>query len=376
MSIDDLFGRTGLGPNNQAQVDALRTIIGLGLGATALGAGSRAMSGVGNFLGRNLGGPARTPMRQSFVRIPVPVAVRTPAERDAMLAATEEKEAEFAKLAFDMRHVADWMGLLRRPGQVANTAQNWLGGWGAKSPLDMPWAIPAGVAAVGAGGYGGWKLTDYLLDKTRTAEQESELEEARKGYESALAGRRKLASADPKPSSLDVLASLYEKQAEGWYGPLMGGALTLGGGLMLGAGLGGYHWARSTAEDKAVEEAVKRRQAQIAEQAPSPIMAIPMPTPIMRPKPSIWHRAFGARKEPDEEPAKKEKHASVGQAADQFLNRIKANQMAVWNRLMTPTDGKPAKPEKPAEPSPPQLPSLAGSLGRVAGQQLVQPHPK
>ena len=76
-------------PATNFSVDALRNIFGFGAGALALGAGARDLSGLGSFLSRNMGGAPRTPLRQSFVRIPVPVKVRTSAERDAMLAAAE-----------------------------------------------------------------------------------------------------------------------------------------------------------------------------------------------------------------------------------------------------------------------------------------------
>jgi hypothetical protein len=371
----ELFGPAGVGPGNQDQVDALRTVLGLGGGALALGAGVRGLSSLSGFLSRNLGGPARTPQRQSFVRIPVPVKVRTPAERDALLAAAEEeKEAGFAKLAEDAltwasRNMANAGGLLRHPGQEENLLQSQFGGWGNPGFFQKPWAVPAAAAAIGGGLYGGWKLTDYLLGKTRTAEQESELEEARKEYEGALAGRRKLASAAAGPEPLDALADLYEKQA--LWPEAKGLGLLLGGGLLLGSGVGGYNWARSLSAEKAIEEAVKRRQAQIAEQAPSPIMAIPTPVPVMSPRrlrlPQLGRR-LGLHSEEDKE----EKAANVGQAADEFLNRIKSNQMAVWNRLMTPADAKPKPPAKPAEPPPPQLPSLVRSLGQTAGQPAAQ----
>jgi hypothetical protein len=348
-------------PFNQAQVDALRNIAGLGVGALAVGAGARGLAGLGGFLDRNLGGPPRTPLRQSFVRIPVPVEVRTRAERDAMRAAAgEDKEAGLAKLAHDAwTTAADTLGLLRRPGQAANPLQDLVGGWGQSHWSQMPWTVPTGAAALGGGLYGGWKLTDYLLDKTRTVEQEGELEEARKDYEAALAGRRKLAAAcDP----LEALADLHEKR--GWLNPLLGTGLLGAGAIALGSGIGSYRWVRSMAEDKAVEEAVRRRQAQIAEQSPSPIIAIPTPVPIYRPHD---HRSPGATRA-----EKAEKAAHLGRAADEFLDRIKADKRKVWDRMMTPQDGKPAKPAKPEEPPPPRPPTVADAM---VARRPPQPQP-
>jgi hypothetical protein len=366
---DTLLTDPVVGPNNQLQVDALKNILGIGTGALALGAGARGLSGLGSFFGRNVGGGPRTPQRQSFVRIPVPVAVRSRAERDELLAATEQdKEAGLAKLAEDaLTTVANMGGLLRQPGQKPGLLHETFGGWNEPGMLQKPWTyLPAAAAAAG-GLYGGWKLTDYLLDKTKNVEQESELEAARKDYEEALAGRRKLASAESGP--LDELAALYEKRAllnEGL------GLATLGlGGIAALSGLGTYNWTRSIAEDKAVEEAVKRRQAQIAEQSPSPIMAIPTPVPVLRPGRSHWDHLMGHKPGP-ERPRKldHEKAANIGQAADQFLGRIKNNQMAVWQRLMTPTDAKPAKPPAGSDkPAPPQLPTLAGTRAKMIGPQ-------
>jgi hypothetical protein len=268
----------GIGVANRAQVEALKSVLGLGGTALAVGAGARGLAGLGSFLGRELGGEPKTPQRQSFVRIPVPVRVRSRAERDALLAASREeidKEAGFAKLAQDsLTSFSDALGMLRRPGEVGNMIQNTIGGWGKGNKWDMPWVYPAGAAALTGGLYGGWKLTDYLLDKTRSAEQESEVAQARKEYEAALAGRRKVAAAGP----LDELAGRWEKR--GWVNPAIGGLLALGGATALASGVGAYRWTRGLAEDKAIEEAVKRRQAQIAEQSPSPIMAIPTPVPV------------------------------------------------------------------------------------------------
>ena len=54
---DPLLTDPEVGLNNLSQVNALKSIVGLGGGALALGAGARGLSGLGNFFGRNLGGP-------------------------------------------------------------------------------------------------------------------------------------------------------------------------------------------------------------------------------------------------------------------------------------------------------------------------------
>ena len=291
---DDLFTNPLVGVPNQNQVDTVNKNLGWGGLALAGGAAARGLTGLGQFFGRETGGEPKTPMRQSFVRIPVPVKVKTRAERDAMLAQAQEeidKEAAFAKLAEDSfgATIAHLGGLLREPHEQVGLLRKTLSGWGEPGMAQKPWTYIAAPLAIGGGLYGGWKLTDYLLNKTRSAEQESELESARKEYESALAGRRKLASAEPDP--LDDLAAEYEKRA--LVNELAGIGLGAAGLTALLSGLGTYRWTRSLAEDKAVEEAVRRRQAQLAEQSPSPIMAVPTPVPIYEPRKPAWHRLLG-----------------------------------------------------------------------------------
>jgi hypothetical protein len=108
-------------PANDAQVEAVRRLLGLAGGTLALGAGARGVVGLGNFLHRNLVGPPRTPQRQSFVRIPVPVEVDDE---------QPEKMASHDKLADAAQEFASGMGLLRKPGEAVGWLRDNLGGWG------------------------------------------------------------------------------------------------------------------------------------------------------------------------------------------------------------------------------------------------------
>lgn len=56
----------------------------------------------------------------------------------------------------------------------------------ATTAAGIPWAIPAGLAAGLGGLYGGWKLTDKILDARRKAELKGELDSAQTEYEQAL----------------------------------------------------------------------------------------------------------------------------------------------------------------------------------------------
>jgi hypothetical protein len=345
--------------SNQAQVDVMRQLLGLAGTTFALGAGARGVVGLGNFLNRNLVGPPRTPMRQSFVRIPVPVDVeddedgrrqRKAAAASPPLPSPPSPQPQSDALGGLARYFTENLGLLRSPGEAVGSLRNNLSGWGEEQWSKMPWAYPVGAAALGGGLYGGWKLTDYLLDKTRTREQESELDEARRNYEQALASRYKTADT---ATPLDKLAAYAEKQ--GLWNEALGVGL-LGGGLLAGtSALATYNWTRNRSRARAIEEAVKRRQAQLTEQAPTPVMAIPVPVSMRR-------------HDPDE------KRANMGEAANQWLGRRRAQQMEVWQRMMTPADGKGrAEPRRQEGPVPPQLPTLAGAWSRMTGHQPTPP---
>jgi hypothetical protein len=349
MAMDDLrslLTNPDTGPANALQADDIRKILGAALFAGAVGAGGRTIQGLHHFLRRNLAPPPKVPLRQSV--IPVPVAVDKEAAARPLravglkLAAALEPPARFGSEPgrWTAEHIAHLTGLMRPQGADWGPARNFVTGWNATSMGDKPWVIPAAAAAVGGGLSGGYKLTDWLLDKTRRREQDSELAEAKRRYEAALMGRfdkEAAAGADP----LDELAaSCAEKDAA--LGTLAGLALLGMGTIGLGSGLASYNWARSRSRTKTLEEAIRRRQEALFAQSPRPIMAVPVP----RPRPEG------------------EKAGSVAQAADQVLARLRqqrAQQWASWQQTIRGDAGKPEKATaRPDQPVPPRLPSLAG----------------
>jgi hypothetical protein len=338
------------GPGNVAQAEAMRKILHAALFAGALGVGGRTLQGVGDFFGRNLGDPPKVPLRQSTIPVPVPIDLNSRPRSRTKRADVLAPPAEFHKepLTWTAQHLANRLGTMRAPGTPESTTHRLLSGWGAQSPADMPWVYPAGAAAVGAGLYGGYKLTDWLLDKTRKREIDSELEQARKEYQEAMLGQY----AGQKTAAVDPIDQLFEKQA------ILGKALGLGllgmGAVGLASGLGSYSWARKHSRSKALEEAIRRRQEALFAQAPRPIMAIPVPQQVGQP--------FVMPGEEDAEEGLP-KAAALAQAADSVLQRFQRQKQEAaqhWQMLINGPPKGGERAAKPQEPLPPQLPTLAG----------------
>ena len=153
------------------------------------------------------------------------------------------------------------------------TGGNPTGPWGLFGTVPAWASIPAGLATA----YGGWKLTDYILDKQRQAEIDSELEQVKQRYEEvASKSYDKESSANTDvDSSFDALAEYMTqdcmyKQAtypfEGWVeGPVAGaiggyGAYALLASLL--AGYGTHSLFKGRSERALIEQALKDRQKQ------------------------------------------------------------------------------------------------------------------
>jgi hypothetical protein len=194
-------------------------------------------------------------------------------------------------------------------------------------------------------------MTDWLLDKTKKKEQEDELAKARADYEQALMGQygTKAAGVDP----LDALATAYVEKKAGVVGPALGLAMLGLGTVGLGAGVGAYNWTNDRSRNKALAEAIRRRQEALFAQAPSPIMAVPVPRP----------RGGLAVMPGEEEEQDRRKAAHVAQAADQALQRLKQQKALAWQQWQQTISGEAGKPKEEAKqdgPVQPQLPTLAG----------------
>ena len=150
------------------------------------------------------------------------------------------------------------------PWVEADTASQ--GAWGIPATYG---AIPAALAAL----YGGYKLTDYILDKRRKATSEDDLASAKEEYEAAL--RDKNASADID-ADFDLIAenavSGVEKQST---------ALQTAGGLYgaygilaaLAAGIPAYTFFKNRSKRELISRALAERQEQRHGQGIRPIYA-------------------------------------------------------------------------------------------------------
>lgn len=135
-----------------------------------------------------------------------------------------------------------------------------------------PLGIPALIGGVGAGGYGGYKLVDWLLDKQRTSNEQERLEKAKRDYEAALASQFKNAG------DRESIGALSEKTAFDWQsikdklGAGAGAYLALLAGTGLGAGKLTYDWqrGRQTEKQRALEEEKRKRMRR----TPPPLFAI------------------------------------------------------------------------------------------------------
>lgn len=222
----------------QQAMDAVKR---LGLAMAGVGAGWRGLEGLVNLSRRNIKPRPPSLMQEHYVDVPVP---------------RRDKQADDGWLSQTLQGVAkpfsdSWQGRVSHPSRI-------------------PW-FPLAAAGVGAGGlYGGYKLTDMLLDKRRQADLDRELEESRREYELALRGGSKLAT------ELDRLCDEAEKRA--WIspdlaGPTAGTAMTLLGALSLGSGLLAYDITKGRQPADVLREA-KRRQARARlRKMPPPIYA-------------------------------------------------------------------------------------------------------
>lgn len=245
-----------------ARTDLAKQILSVGLAGLGAGVAGRSIMGL-----RNL---SRPPVAMPFISpgpSPLPIPVPAPQPTEEELA----EEAALGKVAAD--------GLYE---QAANTLGKFL--------PEQPWSRE--VASVvtlpiagGLGAVGGWKLTDWMLDKRRKAQLDEELANAQAEYETALQSQfqPKMASADDKINVgllLDELYGVMEKTAavgvtSGLAGAYLLAASVLGGG----AAYGTYNWAKNRSPAAMLAKAQKERARRLWAQTNQPIVAVPQPIP-------------------------------------------------------------------------------------------------
>lgn len=364
--LNTLLTNPETGPSNVFQAEAMRKILGAALFAGSVGVGARTLQGLGDFASRNFGDPPKVPLRQSTIPIPVPVNLNPPpprrrAVKRADAAPPLPPPAEFGKqpLTWAAQHLTNALGTMRAPGDNPGLLNRAVSGFGARSPGDMPWAYPVGAAAIGAGLYGGYKLTDWLLDKTRRREVDSELEAAKRDYQAAMMGQYQ--EEGQKAAGADPIDELYEESTEkrAILGPAIGLGLLGMGTVGLASGMGAYNWARSRSKTKALEEAIRRRQEALFAQAPRPIMAVPVPHQVGEPMMMPGE---------EEDEGGLPKAAALATAADSVLARFQQQKQQAAQQWQMMINGPPKggeKQQKPQEPQAPQLPTLAGTYSRM-----------
>lgn len=238
-------------PYETLKNDSMANALRLGLLTTMLGAGARGTTGLLHFIQRYSGGDQVKPVkRKTVVSLPM---------------ATKMAAGEPITLDSIAKGINSTLGISApngpRPG-VTGFAM----GDRATTANDIPWRIPAVLGLGSVGAMAGWHGMDKVLDTTRTAEKESEVEAAKREYMEALRGASKQAGAE---DPLDKLYTSLEKQ--GGLGTLAGAylATALGtGGL---TGLATYNYAREHSKEKILEKARKVRQAQLMQRGALPM---------------------------------------------------------------------------------------------------------
>lgn len=177
------------------------------------------------------------------------------------------------------------------------------------TPLASEWGIPAGIAALGGGAYGGYKLVDWLLNKEKNMAGEADVDAAEDDYQQALAQQYRSAMMSKRASDdlgINELADIYvakraeipaEKQASmsalesvfPWVGDIYSNLPGMGydrwqalkgagnaaiGATMLGAGKLTYDWAKGQNKQELLRKALKRRQLMRQQMSPAPMMAM------------------------------------------------------------------------------------------------------
>ena len=169
-------------------------------------------------------------------------------------------------------------------GAVENTANNsWFSG--ATAPVGLPYTIPSALLGFPLAFYGGWKGVDALMDKQRRAQTESELDEAKRDYESALLGSYKTASDNDGSVSANLdkaFAGLQEKaEKAAFFENAPGSMAGLAAAYTLGTLPLGYYVVdkqmKKNSRKAILDKALRERARRAAMAQPPELYAIPAP---------------------------------------------------------------------------------------------------
>ena len=320
-------------PHNALKLQAIQKVLALGLLGFGGGAAFKALSGAKDTVQRNLSDPMTLPNRQ------VVLPIRYPADR--------EKQA--AGLEAPAKAIGNALGAFHTPGQPRGGLTGAFWGDAATKLHDRGFMLPAMAAALVGGPYLGYKLVGALLNKSRVAESQSEVDAARQEYEQEL--RNGLLAKSAAADDPLARAFLHVKAAD--FIPSMNqllGLALLGGGTAAGlSGLAAYRWGKGSNSGEAMQEALKRREMELYARSPRPVIAVPIPEDDSQKSklPRIQKLLELTRI----------KTSSLGSKATQMLNRLQAQAQARAAALNPP----PAAPKKsrPAAPAQPSVPTGA-----------------
>lgn len=293
--------QTAAGVHDDLRTELVRKLLVGAPLAAGVGAGLRGLLGIRPLLARHMGQSSRTlPSRTGVLRVTSPEDTPAPSRRRVKQAGVDSAAGSAAAAAVPSPAPAAAAGAAQPPvgWNAAHTiAKNtgmlnpagkdrgwmgWLLGDNASRLERIPVsaALPLGLPLAMMGGYG---MTDWILDRTRKKELDSELDNAKGEYEQALHDvgqlHAKTGSAEPYPE-LDKLAAYHcEKQQEKqaiWDSAGLAGALALTGtgATALLSGKMTYDFLRARDKAKVLNEAYRRRQQQLFAQAPFPTMAV------------------------------------------------------------------------------------------------------
>jgi len=147
-----------------------------------------------------------------------------------------------------------------------------LGAWGVPATYG---AVPAALGAL----YGGYKLTDYILDKRRKATIDQELDAAQKSYDQAIAGQDKQAAAVIVDDMFDRMADIATTESADTVKQANAGQMLLGGyglyGVLsaLAAGVPSYKFFENRSKREMIAKALRQRQEKKFGQGIRPIYA-------------------------------------------------------------------------------------------------------
>lgn len=239
-----------------ANKQVIQNVLASALAAAGAGAGVRGLQGLGELVGRATRKPVPSLSAPALVPVPTQYPRRDEKRANVKTASPPAPKLPPASAPYSFRQLTD------------------------VNPM-YPTAL--GIGMIG-GGLGGYKLIDWLLNKRRKEELDSELQAAKQEYTNVLMNKN--SEYDRLHNALDALYERLEKSAEpdavssanefmGF--PFGQEALSAYLALATAAGglgfLGGHSYGKARSERAKVETAQKERLRSMSERMPPPLLA-------------------------------------------------------------------------------------------------------